>query len=184
VERPKRVPKEKYLAKHGREHRAEGWDGAFLFLDDVMHGEAVYLTRSSSTSLTLPEKMNHLNAVNNDDCTIRIRKGLISGAEMTRCKRTRLFVRGHVATVQIDLCESVSLHFDSITDAENCIIVHSSNSGGIAVHIKDHETTFIETSLLGDQQATVLTPVGWKSVLTATIKHKRGYLDLDAVREY
>ncbi len=79
IERPSRRPKERFLKLEGREHKAEGWTDSFLYIDNAKFGEAVSFTRSTGTSLTCPDKINHLNCVSLADCTIRARRGVISG---------------------------------------------------------------------------------------------------------
>lgn len=183
-QREKRVPRTNHLEFRGDvrgEWRAEGWHDGFLYLDKK---GSVQFSNSSGTSITAPMKMNHLNAVKLDGCKIRIRAGLISGMELTRCKNTEIFIRGTVNTLQIDLCENVTVHFDSMVDCENCAIIHSSNVGNILVLVKGHEAVEIPTSLFDEQQGTVLSVNGdFKSIPTSSIKHSRGYLDIDALKK-
>lgn len=182
----KRSPKNKHMELVNKEHRVEGWnDGVTnLYLENVDISHSVYFTRSANSILTIPCKLNHVNAVNLDRCTLRLRNGAVSGVELTRLRDSRIILRGHVATLQIDLCEDLTIEFNSRQEAAVCVIVHASNAGSLKVTIKGEESVFLLPSLItGEQQATFLNDEGqWSHCATAAIKHRRGYLELTALK--
>lgn len=182
-----RVAKTRYMQVVNKEYRVEGWaDGAHLYLEEVGLSHSLHWARSRDSNLVVPSKLNHVNAVGLEGCTLRLRNGAVSGVELTRLQKCRLFIRGPVSTLQVDLCEDVEIVFESKADALGCVIVHASNAS-IRILIKDEQDAapvLLPSSILGDQQASFLDAHGvWAHRLTSAIKHeKRGYLEIDKVR--
>ena len=154
---------------------------SYFYLDDLKrYGSSLEVARCSHASVTLPNKINHLNATNLHGCTIRINKGLISGVELTRVSTSRVFLSG-VSVCQVDLCDKVDFFFPNAEEARKCKIVHANN---VDIRIFVEEMGFeLPTSLFsGDQQISFFSPEtgSFQNVLSAKVKES-GYLDLNAL---
>lgn len=153
----------------------------WFYLDEIERRHSIEFTRCANVTVTIPKWFNHLNGTNLNKATIRIERGLISGVELTRCTDSRIFISGTCHVLQIDLCDSIAIHFASDEQARRTKIVHAS-SVNITVFINKVQYPLNASLFHGDQQVSFYKDGHWNSVLSQDIKNEsRGYLDLTAV---
>ena len=170
--------------KRNKEFQLVRWSGtadspSHHYLDQMELSNSLYVAKCSYVHISIPKKINHLNAVGLSDCRIRVRQGCISGIELTRCSNVVIFIRGPCQTLQIDLCTNVEVRLADEEAASACKIVHASNKD-IRVWVKERDLG-LQSSLLGDQVISKIEKGSeLVSIQTSAIKHEtRGYLDLE-----
>ena len=154
---------------------------SYFYMDEMRRfASSLEVTRCSQASVTLPNKGNFLNCNNLDRCTVRILAGLISGMEVTRVTKSRVFVSG-VSVIQIDLCEAVDVYFPNAEQARKCKLVHANNVD-LRVFVGDIGYELPTSIFSGDQQVSVFSPEtgSYINVLSSSVKES-GYLDLNAI---
>jgi hypothetical protein len=153
---------------------------SYFYMDEMPKYRGVLeFTQCQNASLTVPLKLNHLNATHLSQCTIRT-KGSVSGIELTRVTDSRIFITGSTPIIQVDLCSSIDLYF-SMELAAEVKIVHASNHD-IRVIVDGICTNLNSSIFSADQQVSFFHKGQWQSVLSQTIK-EHGYLDLSVVEK-
>jgi hypothetical protein len=172
--------------KRNREYQLLKWTGesesapSFHYLEQLERFNSLYASKLEWVNVSIPNKINHINAVALTGCKLSVRNGTISGIELTRCKNTTVVIKGSCPIVQIDLCENITLKFLKREDAAQCKIVHASNQN-VFVFVEEEDVN-LQSSLLGDQVISFFKDGQLASVQTGTLKHEtRGYLDLQSI---